>query len=279
MKILPKDDYLPYAPDHTSTVRINHDTASCSGSSKSLKITRNPDGSVSAKCYRCHSWGKHAQGLSKYSKAAKALGKPCNIKVQQVYLPHDCSGDVTEWPVLVRAKLNEYWITQDDIKHYQIGWSSEFKRLIFPVYHDGNLVGWQGRSYDEGVPKYITRYKDMSDLFTYLPARDTVNLDRGCVIVEDFFSGIRVARHANALVMLGADVGDKAFCNLIRSDSKFLIFNDWDNRIVKMKAIELKNRLTAAGKPSSIITSAAGDPKELDPSTLGTYVSTLDRMH
>ena len=55
MARLNKEDYLEIGQglECGQKVRVSHDTAECSGSSKSLLIERKEDGTISAYCFRC----------------------------------------------------------------------------------------------------------------------------------------------------------------------------------------------------------------------------------
>lgn len=264
MKYLAHEDFVPHAPDSPGMVRVNHQSVTCQGDSDSLRIVREEDGSIHAKCFRCGASGRYAVGVSKYAAYARQLNArtPQSMRVQQVYMPHDSTLVIGDMPALVRSKLHAYGITQADMNLYGVAWSEYHNRMIFPVTRGGHLVGWQGRSWEKDVPKYITRYKDLSDLFAYYPTEVLGEGENVCVIVEDAFSAIRCAKYCNVLAMLGSDVGDKALNTILEGNTRFLIFNDWDNRIIKMKAHDILRRLKMVGAKASIISNVKGDPKE-----------------
>lgn len=270
---IPDREFVPYAPDSPGVVRINHNTSTCSGTSNSLKITRSEDGTVYAKCFRCGGIGRFSDSVSKYAKVKrKALG--VSGKVNQVYMPSDLKVKIGEMPVVVRTKLSQYSLTQKDIDTFGLGWSQRYNRFIIPVYRSGELVGWQGRCYDDHSkePKYITKYKDSGDLYAYILCTGSIVGDGVCVVVEDMLSGIRVARHANALVCFGSNISDSGILRSYPDNSKYLIFLDDDNRTVKLNQLDIKNRLTALGKDATIIAGVGKDPKELPDSELRTII-------
>ena len=58
-RFLKTEEYLPHALPRKGTVRVNHDAPGCSGDSRSLKVTTDEYGNVSAKCFRCGLSGYH----------------------------------------------------------------------------------------------------------------------------------------------------------------------------------------------------------------------------
>lgn len=266
MKRLALNEFIEYAPEEPGMVRVNHNSLDCAGDSKSMRVTRADDGVVYAKCYRCGGMGRYAEGESKYSAYSKAKKskKVYSGKVNNLSLPHDFSMDLSKFPLKVKSKLYRYFIHEEDIKEYGIGWSEKLNRLILPVYYEGELVGWQGRSYVDGEVKYITKYKQDSDLFVYIPCKDE---SKHCAIVEDMFSCIRVSKYVNGLALLGNSISDKALLKVIKKNDKFLVYLDHDNRQVIMNTIQIRERLHLLGKYAKVISSEV-DPKELTPPSL-----------
>lgn len=278
MARLNKSEYEAYAPATAGSVRVNHHSPSCKGDSKSMKVCREEDGRVWAKCYRCGGYGSYTEGLSKYSSVAKTKFTKKTKEVKHLTLPSDSVQDLYKFPVQARADYNKYNITQADIITYGIVYSAYFDRVIIPVYIEGELEGWQGRYYgsDTTQPKYITRYKTSGDLFQILKARG--KLFEGCVVVEDMLSAIRCAKWADTVALLGNHMSDKCFDLATNVFDNYLIFLDNDNRQVKLKQVELYDRLTSVGMHVNIFTSDGKDPKEYqDPSLLGILGKYLPR--
>lgn len=261
---LSKEDYLSLAPDEAGTVRVNHNSGLCTGSSKSLKITRTDDDRVIARCYRCGLFGSYGGRLSKYGSYAKATRSMTTTIPRKLLIPKDFSSDISTMPAVVRAKLNSYMIEQKEITRYNLGWSDQWNRFILPVYRGSGLVGFQARYYgtDKDEPKYVTRYKEDGDLWVYLPSRASSPLD-GCVVVEDMLSGIRCAEFTDACVLFGVDMGSKCLDHLSNQNrKKILVFLDDDNPKVKKKAIDIRDNLTMVGQNATIYHSDCVDPKE-----------------
>ena len=269
MSFLDKEDYLPQAPMESGSVRVNHSSPMCNGSSKSLKITREDDGTVKAKCYRCGQFGSERGRLSKYGSYAKRVSSSTLAIPRKLLLPKDFTSDISEMPAVIRAKLSSYSIEITDILKYGLGWSKSWERFIFPVYRDGGMVGFQAKYfYDDSQPKYITRYKHDGDLWLYLPSRSATPID-GCAIVEDMFSGIRCAEFTDACVLFGTEMGAKCLDHVANSHkSKYVVFLDDDNNTVKKKAIKIRDSLTMVGRHATIFHSDCIDPKEYDKTSL-----------
>lgn len=265
MHFLDKSEYMPHAPDEPGTVRVNHDAAGCSGTSKSLKITRTDDDRVVAKCYRCGGFGSSAGTMAAYSAFARAVhGSRRVVRVgNKVELPHDFDQNVGNMPAVVRQKLYKGGVTQADVVTYGMGWSKYWERFVIPVFRDGEMKGFVARYFgdDKEAPRFITRYKEDSSLWTYLPTRGTPVGDV-CAIVEDMWSGIRVSKFCPAFVLLGTELDDKGLDYVTDKHNDFIIFLDDDNNTVKKKAVQIRDRLTFMGKRAIIMHSDGKDPKE-----------------
>lgn len=255
---------MPHAPEESGMVRINHDNAYCSGSSKSMTIRRHDDGHVSCKCFRCGGWGSFREDEYRYYEGTKRIrssttdSSKSTSGIRNVAIPSDSTGIIGEWGIRERDKLRQYGISEHQVSRYGITYSKKYNRVIFPVWHEGKLVAWQGRSYYDD-PKYITKCDKVTDLWVYF--KSDVDSDL-CVVVEDFYSGIRVAKYANAMVMLGGDLSDSALNYMTDKCDKFLIYNDFDTDQIIMNAWKLKERLTLMGY-DAIVSSIGRDPKEL----------------
>lgn len=261
MHRLPDSEWLPFAPDEPGTVRVNHSSSDCSGSSKSLKITRTEDDRLYSKCYRCGGFGSSAGRLAAVSSVAKRVAKRTATVGRDVSLPSDFSSNISKMPPNVRAKLHEYKVKQSDMDQYHIGWSKRFQRLIIPVFRGGTTVGWQGRYYGDDLeqPKYITRYKDDGDLWA--PTFDLTKVGH-VVLVEDFFSAIRVSKYCPAIALLGTEMGDKCLDYVGKSYERALIWTDYDSADVRKKGIKIKDKLTLVGVDASIYIGDTTDPKD-----------------
>jgi len=271
MERIPESEFLHFAPEEEGSVRVNHDSVGCSGSSKSLKVTRAEDGRVFAKCYRCGGFGSFAGSFKGLGSYAKKLSKKKEVVPRSVSLPSDYNTDLLSLPVLPKTWLIKQGIIANDLKQFNIGYSEKWERLVFPIYHGSELSGFQARYFgkDKELPKYITRYKNDADLWTYIPNEESDKV----VIVEDLISGVRCSRFANACVLMGTNFGDKCFNHVMNLPlNNMIVFLDDDNRNVQKKAIDIKDKLTMVGKRARIHHSNGIDPKEFTDDDLSNII-------
>jgi len=266
MKRLDKEEFVPYAPEEEGFVRVNHSSSTCHGDSMSMKVERKDDGYIIARCYRCGGFGRYREASHRYYSAEKAIktrnnGSSARSKVvNDVTIPRGSTGVVGEWGIEARTRFSSYGYDQHIASRYGIVWNDFYKRLIIPVYRNGELVAWQGRSYEKDEIKYITRCKDPADLWIYIP-HDSGTSDV-CTVVEDVFSAIKVSYVTNSLALLGNNISYGALDFATDKCDKFLIFLDNDGSNVIKNSFEINQTLTFMGKDSKIIGNPI-DPKEL----------------
>ena len=88
-------------------------------------------------CFNCGYYRK-ADGMQAIRKAAPRTDKP-------IQLPFDST---IELPQPVWEWLRQYSLTELDAQLHSIMWSEHWQRMILPIIIDGQLVAWQGRSFD-----------------------------------------------------------------------------------------------------------------------------------
>jgi hypothetical protein len=133
---------------------------------------------------------------------SNANKKKVDNRPEKVVLPTDFTSSI---PPKGLVQMYDMGITDEDIKHFDIGWSPSYKRIIVPVYKyfsstsgdwDTKLIGIAGRKLDEDKtdkPKWWSqRQKDIKHpRFIGLP-RDIIH-PKQVVLVEDVFSAIRIS--------------------------------------------------------------------------------------
>lgn len=269
---LPQAEWLPFAPDEPGSVRINHVSPICKGSSDSLKITRTDDDRVYAKCYRCGGFGSMAGRMAAVGSLAKRLHTSHAAIPREVKLPSDMTQEFMEFPVKVRSHMHKCGITQPHIYRYGMGWSEKWERFIFPVYRGSDLEGFQAKYFGkEEAPKYITRYKTSGDLYQVFPSRSPTD-DKLCVVVEDMLSAVRVAEQYNSVCMFGTEMSDKCLEQIVNDYERAVIWTDYDNFTVRKKGAQIRRRLTSLGIDAKILASVV-DPKHYSDSEIQGYVS------
>ncbi len=214
------------------------DGRECSmGKDPALSVQRTKDGWI----YYCHRCGE--QGfIADKDKSPKEVDsmikrlqeqKPSKV-LAAVTLPHDftplCKDyesqnmDYRESPIPLKAYhwLWQYNIREEDIDHFNIGWSQGYNRVIIPVYeyaitwnmnHEENiahkLIGWVGRELDcqtkeerraKKIAKYLTRKQKKGDRI-YFTAFGNKHFGDIFVIVEDIISAIKINRATGTTVI------------------------------------------------------------------------------
>ena len=145
-------------------------------------------------------------------------------------------------PAHAYAWLHQYDLTEPEINQNRIGWSSQYERIIFPVYDGvGNLLMWQGRycPFSTNVPE-----KRRSKYFTQGKAEDTlvllgpVDSENGMVcVVEDFISTIKVARVCAAHCLWGSEVSLTRLKRLSKLFPHLILWLDKDKTAHSVKCV------------------------------------------
>jgi hypothetical protein len=201
-----------------------------------MKVTRNTDGTVSAKCYRCGRWGKWRP---QYHRARQLIGSGVESKEaikKLVTLPSDLTLDINEWSVQARVWVLRY-ITEEEQRLYNIRYSKEKDYLVLPIDKDNFSV----RLFNIDNFKYISNYVN-SNIYKYNYK------DNKIVIVEDLLSFIKVSRYYSCLCIFGTTLTQAHINRIIEDHSDFVIFLDNDNLTVQTKQREMRNRLELFGK-------------------------------
>ncbi|NIT54780.1 MAG: hypothetical protein GWN00_00600, partial [Aliifodinibius sp.] len=164
--MIPEDYFDLNAPINEGR-RYRHPDCS-EGKDRALIVTRTAEG-WKWWCHRCGKGGfRDVNGLSpqqtmEWLKNLKA--KPVQ-RQDRIELPKDFSNQIPPegWAWLFKSGLDEH-----DVQRYKMGYSRQLHRLIMPVYTDGQLVYWQGRSLVAATPenpKYINVHqKGRSDIY------------------------------------------------------------------------------------------------------------------
>lgn len=254
-------EYVPYAPYETGVVRINHDSPTCKGDSKSMRIERKEDGTITAICFRCGNYGVHSS--TKTVRDIKAVcssvgeGERRDVGEVGTVITH-----LYDWPIKPLHWIRQYGITDKEISAYQIAYSETQRRVILPIWWQGEKVGYQlRRIYDDDKgPKYITRTTGGPGFMSF----GCIPTDK-IVIVEDIISAIKVGRHEQALALMSTSITQRMKLVLSKY-GMFYIWLDMDNEQVISNAIKLLKTLGIFGTTKLLYT--PNDPKEYDDTTI-----------
>jgi len=265
------------------------DGRKCSmGKDPALSVQRTEDGWIFY-CHRCREQGfigDKDKSPKEVSSMIKRLREQRPSKtLALVTLPHDfiplCKdydaqvADYKEDPVPFKAyhSLWQYDIREEDIDHFNIGWSEGYNRVIIPIYEHGyygaevgrKLIGWTGRELDcqtkeerraKKIAKYLTRKQKKGDRI-YFTAPGNKHFGDIFVIVEDVISAIKIwkATGVTAVALLTSHLDS----DLIKKcqGRNVLI---WLDRNMLAKAIGYMTRFKQFGVNISNI-STSKDPK------------------
>ena len=158
-------------------------------------------------CFSCH---VHKNYDSVYLAPSKALKVTKDaFKMYPDYTP--------EIPVDGWVWLSKAGITEDQAKHYQIGYSPRLKRIILPVFDAHNdLVAYQARALGDSDAKYLT-FTSTSGAFFASDHNST-----SFVVVEDILSAIKVGTAHPTIALLGTNLHSKLEYKLSRLRSVLL---------------------------------------------------------
>ena len=143
-------------------------------------------------------------------------------------------------------------LTDEDIKEFKISYSFLDKRIIFPVYFEGNPIGWQGRDVsgrsdkDKKYPKALTGPsssvgKEGFKKSIVFYGWDRIKDAKFVTIVEGPIDCIK-GKIANAIALFGKQMSDTQFRRLITLRNLKVVFIALDSD-AKVERIELAQRL------------------------------------
>jgi DNA primase len=224
-------------------------------------MVSNEERGYRAYCFRCGPRGFVAHGDFSIDQLRRRREEFALLQEAHVRLPHDFT---TEIPPNEAVWLYRAGVSTEIAKHYGFGYSQHLRRVVLPVYSDGDLVGFTARSTIGAKPKYIERMSNAasavfsSDPAVRLPDCDTVT-GPDLVIVEDILSAVRVGRVARrAVALLGTSANEHQLA-VTKGCKTISIWLDAD-RAGKTAHHKLKRRLELQGYPTVSIRTEQ-DPK------------------
>lgn len=264
MRLNPSE-YLEYAPQEPGgQVHINHEGCSAGvDRKKRLYIKRLPDNSVLAYCHHCSMSGIYRPKVTNIH--LKVKSNPVVVKdPKDIRLPLDIVKDTTLWPSTATGWLIKYGITKDEVNNNGIVYSPSHNRLLFPLYMDGDYIGWQGRALvqDKTVPKYITTV-DSNRLDGNCGVCSRASNNPSGVLVEDCLSAIKVSRHGvDGIALLGSHPTPEVINWIASKYNNITIWLDNDKPEVKKQQQKLNSlfKTLVSGEVKLILTDK--DPKD-----------------
>lgn len=215
---------------------------------KGCGVTRTRDAML-VHCFHCEGRGAVKD---KYSRM-RAHREPESVIDKRYWKPPaDSTEDTSKWSIKALAWVGKGGLTLAEVGNWRMQWSRKAGRVYIPLLREGELIGWLGRQIECEGQKYLLQ-KNNDFLF---------HIDKGtdeCIVVEDALSAIRIGRQHSVVALLGTSLSDYAIGVLSKRYKRFGIWLDNDNRQVKMKQVQARNRLSAFGKVRMIKTEQ--DPK------------------
>lgn len=286
MNYIPRKDYMDYAENIESgqQIHVNHtDCTAGEDTKRRLYIKRTDDGrTILAYCHNCGLSGSFSEDYTGLLKSkTKGVASPTihnkqigdGDGVRKTYEVTQsgglaklkrCYSDQSKWSKEARLWLARYGITEKEVETYGIKYDPKYDTVVLPVSRYGELVGWQERTFNKEKPKYITRSIGHKTLWWFSDDYETLlSPPAPTVIVEDILSGIKCARFAPTLSLLGGFLKDEALSYVLteRESRDFIIFLDNDNRPIKQEQLRIKGKLEQLGCKATII-KLDKDPKE-----------------
>lgn len=212
--------YLPakYRRDRTLDLEVEYVHEECKHNGKRLYVKFCRHNGQLGWLYHCFSCQDRPYGLCGFHPATmlpsptetldmvKRLKQkdPEFVGESSVRLPQDFTLDLNHKS---KKYLVKYGIGHDLAKRYEIGYSPTLDRMILPTYHDGRLVMYQARTFNEPYhskrnPKYLTVQAKGLKYLSFYPqdCPETGTL----VLVESALSAIKVGLVTECIGLLGS---------------------------------------------------------------------------
>jgi hypothetical protein len=212
----------------------------------------------SAYCYKCHYYILSDNALSNYK--AKHSNETLMLQIPKILLPKDCE---PEYPDKCVNWINSYELDKSDMLHNGVLWSDQQGRLVFPLWNNGELLGWQGRYFgsDKSAPKWFSKGDMLKIVHVLFKGKvGQHNLDANQLILcEDIVSAIKVSKLGfHAMPLFGVNIKGRIPQFRVLRYLQYIIFLDEDMHQHSLKE-SLIMRLNGF-KVHSILSSC--DPKE-----------------
>jgi len=175
----------------------------------------------------CYSCGYHRSGNA--LKRFIAMGQQHNTNESKITLPYDVCRDL---PTDARNWFYQYGFTEHTATKHRIMWSESKQMLVFPYVIEGELLGWQGRTFgaDKAKRKWFTQGK-VDDFIYTLGTRG-----RELTLVESIISAIKVSRVAEVSPIFGSTISNQRLLRISKLYDKITIWLDPDKRTTAIKA-------------------------------------------
>jgi hypothetical protein len=264
---IPHSDYIDLAPSKVGEqINTNHTNCSAGSDTKKRLYIKRTNDAVLAYCHNCGGHGvrrvkgagvRHADIIAQLLK--KAEEQPTTGEVQ---LPHDATQLLSSWPIEARAWFYQYYLEDEDIRTLGACYSPSTGRVILPVYKDGNMVFWTGRSLLDPRPKHVPKYLSVKGsekcLYTSLSGTRT----NAAVVTEDILSAYRISKTglADGVALLGT-VAAEDLVPTLANYGRVIVWLD-DDLPGRTASVNLSTRLNLL-LTVPVVRSSSPEPKRL----------------
>lgn len=264
MNRLDKSEWIHAIPSHPSTVSIEH----CKPGKRKLYITLKEDGTFAvAYCHHCGLSGSHKLDGAGCESPSSTLDWSRPIK-RLVSLPLDVMSDPEDWGTSTEGMDARAWLLsyvgEDIARDSAICWSEFNKGLVFPYFHEGNLVGYQLRKFPASADsKYITvGIKDAPYTDPFLTRHTTTGIP-ALAIVEDYVSALWVSANTtlDALPLRGTRLTKTMRAAIVKYYADVVVALDNDTPKVKEAQAKIVRELSGYCNVRTLFLNK--DPKDM----------------
>lgn len=277
---LDPSEYVPFAPKVPGEqVHVHHCRKELGKDKLYIKVSE--DGSkILAYCHHCRKRGSYllsGKPIDEYP--AKSEGTGLLRKHSVFGLPNDSESDPAKWGATQAGERALSWVEKylcvGDILDSPLCFSAKQESLLFPLFSEGNLVGYQARPFSDSTvynttSKYITYiYKELYtstsnivlDIFTNKNSKDICTT---LVLVEDYISALKVVNGTDtcdSLPLLGCNLTKGTLQSILTGGyEKVQVALDNDNNEVRRSQAKIVRELSAYLPVRSVLLDK--DPKK-----------------
>lgn len=241
-------------------VHYNHPNCEAGADTKKRLFIKRDENVWVAWCHHCNQ-----KGYRKHGKVNHIKRRNREEVHKDLYLPADFTTDPALCHVLANAWYHKYGITNEERRHYRLGWSDKEQRAILPVWEQGELVCYQRRRLlpNDTGPKYTTARRVGSGNAVFNGGYGEGMSGDIMVLTEDILSAIVVGRQVTTTALLGVFLPEVQVPHVLRfSPIEVLIWLDDDNPAVRTAQRQIVRRLSPYAEVRKV-TGMDRDPKEL----------------
>lgn len=167
-------------------------------------------------CFKCKKWTpKGYSGI--YKSEGKVVLEGLRLPSKVVYNPQDMHPEALEW-------LFKYYVFEDMIKKYKIGYIPESHRVFLPLLDkDKKILYYINRALIPGDVKYLNSTGVKAPMYCIEGSKS-----EAIVLVEDFISTIRIGQHYNVAFLQGTSLSRELLKHIVENYKHVVTWLDSD---------------------------------------------------